>query len=183
MTSAQAYTILGLAANADLEKIRKAYRLKAKESHPDVNNNPNAQQQFIEINEAYEFLVKEKTGKIYSDQSQKFQSAEKKKKSKTRTLEWTEAEKKKARERAFQYSQMPYDGDFESIIYNRGLFRIGELFPKTVWALCISLALFILIGIPIILFESIGVYGLFGALLMLFVTSPFLVSVVRAMRD
>ncbi|MCX6182908.1 MAG: DnaJ domain-containing protein [Bacteroidetes bacterium] len=182
MTSSQAYAILGIPTNADLEKIRKAYRQKAKESHPDVNKSPNAQELFIEINEAYEFLVKTKTGKIYSDKSQKFYSPEKNKKRRPR--EWTEAEKKKARERALQYSQISYEDTLETFIYNRGVFKITELFPKTVWTLCIGFALFIILGVPAIGFSSGDEGSAIGmSLVILFMTSPFLISVARALRD
>jgi DnaJ-domain-containing protein 1 len=48
--------VLGVPENADQYKIKLAYRRKAKEHHPDVNNDPNATRKFQEINEAYEFL-------------------------------------------------------------------------------------------------------------------------------
>lgn len=48
--------ILGVPTTADLNKIKLAYRRKAKAYHPDVNKSPDATQKFQEINEAYEFL-------------------------------------------------------------------------------------------------------------------------------
>jgi DnaJ-domain-containing protein 1 len=48
--------VLGVSEDADKYKIKLAYRRKAKEHHPDVNNNPNATKKFQEINDAYEFL-------------------------------------------------------------------------------------------------------------------------------
>ncbi len=38
-------------------KSKKAYRKLAKEWHPDINKNENANERFIEITEAYEILV------------------------------------------------------------------------------------------------------------------------------
>lgn len=51
------YEVLGLSKGAGPEEIKKAYRQKAKQYHPDVNkDDPNAAEKFKEVAEAYEIL-------------------------------------------------------------------------------------------------------------------------------
>jgi molecular chaperone DnaJ len=50
------YDILGVERNASEKDIKRAFRKKARELHPDVNKAPDAEDRFKELNEAYDCL-------------------------------------------------------------------------------------------------------------------------------
>jgi len=57
MSDEDYYSLLGIDKNASDEEIRKAYKKKAKQFHPDLNDgDPTAEKKFQKISEAYEVL-------------------------------------------------------------------------------------------------------------------------------
>ena len=50
------YDVLGVSQGADTGEIKSAFRRLARQYHPDVSQETNAEEKFKEINEAYEVL-------------------------------------------------------------------------------------------------------------------------------
>jgi molecular chaperone DnaJ len=59
------YELLGVSRTADEREIKRAFRQKARELHPDVSDAPDAQEQFREVVEAYEVLSRAETRSLY----------------------------------------------------------------------------------------------------------------------
>lgn len=57
------YRVLGIQPDADEETIKKAYRTKCKEYHPDLHpNDPQAEEKFKEVQAAYSEVLRRKNG-------------------------------------------------------------------------------------------------------------------------
>ncbi len=66
MSEKDFYKILGIEKNADAAEIKKAYRKLAMKHHPDQNkDNPEAEEKFKEVSEAYEILKDEQKRAAY----------------------------------------------------------------------------------------------------------------------
>ena len=59
------YGILGVRRDADPDEIKKAYRRLARELHPDVNPDPDLQERFKEVTQAYEVLSDPERRQMY----------------------------------------------------------------------------------------------------------------------
>src|SRR5512138_3651171 len=57
LTINQYFLVLGIGPDSTIDEIKKAYRKKAREFHPDLNSAPGAKEAFIQATEAYEFLL------------------------------------------------------------------------------------------------------------------------------
>ena len=59
MTKRDYYEVLGIERGADMATVKAAYRKLARQYHPDVNKEPDAEEKFKEVQEAYAVLTDE----------------------------------------------------------------------------------------------------------------------------
>jgi DnaJ-class molecular chaperone len=101
------YKVLCIPVDSGLQEIKKAYRTKAKEFHPDINKSSDAKERFIEINEAYEFLINNQFRKSYISPVIREQQYR----------DWIKHEREKARARAAYQARKKFEQFRRSPIY------------------------------------------------------------------
>ncbi|MFM2225209.1 MAG: hypothetical protein RJA07_1411 [Bacteroidota bacterium] len=151
------YKILGVSEQATIEQINKAYRTKAKQLHPDINPHPNAHQQFVLLNEAFEFIKNNKQNNTKSTDEN--------------FTNWWQNEKQKANERAEQQARMRYKEYINSDEYrylnslNILLDHVGFLFTLIVPVL-----------LPLMFYKWYGINALVPAAILLVFASPYVIE-------
>lgn len=156
------YKILDVDKNATLHDLKKAYRERAKLLHPDINKSPDAQEKFILLNEAYEYLQKVKTGKIFDQKAQTYTKTTSPGKS---YEEWGQAEREKARARAQQHARMQYEEFIKTKYYKTTV--VINLISNIIYYLIV---IFILIGGPVLGYIARGKFGLTLGFIVIFMT-------------
>ncbi len=72
------YSVLGVSKDAGDDEIKKAYRKKAAEYHPDVSDDPDADEKFKKAKKAKEVLLDDEKRRMYDQMGhERFQQAEK----------------------------------------------------------------------------------------------------------
>jgi len=72
------YDVLGVSQDADEDEIKRAYRKKASEYHPDVSDDPDAEEKFKKVKKAKEVLTDEEKRQAYDRMGhERFEQAEK----------------------------------------------------------------------------------------------------------
>lgn len=68
------YKVMGLSRDADEKEIKMAYRRLARKYHPDISKEPNAEEKFKELGEAYEVLKDPQKRKVYDQYGQDWEA-------------------------------------------------------------------------------------------------------------
>ncbi len=133
------YSLLGIQENAGEREIKNAFRRMAKAYHPDINKSGEAHEKFVDINEAYSYLMN-----LHNSESATMTSQAA---SDEHYRHWMERERQKARARAAQRARMKFKEFKQSSIY------------RTTSMLSLMLDYFLLIlGGFIILAAFLGLY-------------------------
>ena len=156
------YQILGLTPNASLAQIKNAYRTKAKLYHPDINKAEDAHENFILINEAYEYLIRIKDLRAKTHR----------KTSSRNDIEdfwkvWQREEKRKARERAQAYARMRYEAYLKSDLY-----RTTEAVNSVVDFFATAFIFVFVFVLPVLLYLEHGQIALIIAAIIILPTAP-----------
>jgi hypothetical protein len=130
MTASDYYRILGLENGCSIEEIKKAYRKKAREYHPDINHAPDAKDLFISITEAYEFLITN-FKKLASDEQAYKQATE----------EWRKYRQDRSRQKARVYAQASY-----MRFKNTNFYKTTRIFDGTaiIYSLVVSILVLVI---------------------------------------
>ena len=91
------YEILGCPVDSSVAEIKRTYRRKARQYHPDVNHEPGAIDKFIKLTEAYDFIIANHDKIPWGDQE--FERI---------MDEWRKFRQERSRERARYYARSSY---------------------------------------------------------------------------
>lgn len=154
------YEILGVSREATLSEIKHAFRVRAKELHPDVNKSPNANEQFILLLEAYEYLINQRTGKVYTKNTTEDRTY-------TSYQRWQDSEAARARHRAEYFSRVRYE-EFTKSNYFKTITSLSTIFEHLIF----FIAAIIFIPLPILLIFLYGLNGFIISILAMLITLP-----------
>jgi hypothetical protein len=154
------YLTLGLAPGASDHEIKQAYRRRAKLLHPDRNPSPTAHQQFIQLTEAYEYLITHRDDTARTTYTQ--QTYEPTYQQPPAASRWESSAREQARRRAAEHASMSYDEFTDSEFY-QSLQSVETVFRY----LFILVLILIVVGIVTFLIASSGLMGVFFSALFL----------------
>jgi hypothetical protein len=115
MTISEYYKVLGLQTGSTVDEIKKAYRKKVRECHPDINPSAGAKELFITVTEAYEFLITYHE-KVFSDNEARSQAME----------DWRKYRQDRSRHRAGVYARASYTS-----FKNTSFYKTTRIFDGT----------------------------------------------------
>ncbi len=105
--------ILDIQKYTTKDVLKRAYRKKAKELHPDRNPSPNAHEEFILLNEAYEYLSNKGSGETFCYNHKTYTNEN------SYQRDWEKEQKEKARAKARRYAKMKREEYMNSPYYKK----------------------------------------------------------------
>jgi curved DNA-binding protein CbpA len=129
MTLKDYYDILDLPVNSSIQEIKKAFRIKARLYHPDINPSKEAKDLFIRATEAYEFLLANHE-KIKADDQAYNQAME----------DWRKYRQDRSRKHASAYASASY-GSFK----NSSLYKTTKILDGTVIIISFVISVLVII--------------------------------------
>ena len=147
------YEVLGVSRDATPAEIKRAYRRKALEFHPDRSTDPNAHEMFIQINEAYDFLINQGN---YSDPYQVSQD------------DWEASLKVASRNRAQEEARMRYE-EYKNSDFYKAQLETAQSFDYVY----LAISIFMLIIFPILTISLFGFAGAIVSVIANLFMSPF----------
>jgi curved DNA-binding protein CbpA len=130
MTVEDYYGVLGISSGSSIDEIKKAYRLKARMYHPDINPSPDAKDMFISATEAYEFLIAN-FNKI-TDTDEAYRQA---------MEDWRKYRQDRSRQRATAYSRASYVK-----FKNTKFYRSTRIFDGTTIIFSLIISIMVIVG-------------------------------------
>lgn len=138
--------------------------------HPDVNKSPDAHEQFVLLNEAYEYLTN--VGTSNSSSSQSTSSG-----SQWTEQDWEQQQRENAKERARQYARMRYEEFLKSDQYKE-----QKVVDSITSHLGVLLSLFLLTVFPIVMFSIVGLQAIIGLFFINLILIPVHINAYRNLK-
>ena len=163
--TANYYEILGIPEGSSAAEIKKAYRKKAKELHPDRNRQADAHERFILLSEAYEYALGLRRNR--RNNSPAFNQEE-----------WNVHKREEARQRAREHSKMRYEEYLKTDFYKntQAIFVIWDHFY-------LLSALLLIVAAPTYGYYSKGGAGLAIGIVMVVLTAHYWAGIFTEKHD
>ncbi len=165
------FAILELRPGASENEIKKAYRKLARRYHPDVSKEPDAEERFLEITEAYDYLLERRTRPAIS-YSRPFETV---------TPEPTREEQRRQRARAF--AQMRYEEFRQSTLAFKRSWYFTPLRIITWTAIVLCYALFLLMILsPLLAWIHTGETAIIIGFCLIAMVSPHMYQIAKSLQ-
>jgi len=135
------FAILELNPKASSEEVKKSFRFLAKKWHPDRNDDPVSAKKFIEITEAYEYLMDDNRRSVHAYMLTRIDKVDEELERKARIYqEWYNQHAQRSRERAAEYARGGFKNFSNSPIYKAAM-AVNKLYNYLFLAFCIIVIL------------------------------------------